>query len=484
MSVREAAFSAGRWTTASVLARALLQVVQTMILARLLAPADFGLMAIAGAAVAVAVMFSDFGLSSALMHFPQPGRRVLSTLYWLNVGLGFGLAIAFCVLSMLLATAYHHAQLLAVLSLLALNFPMGALGLQFRVIAEKQMRFQTLAKLECVATLVGFVVAILMAKMNAGVYALVGGSLAATASGTIFGWIFLSAGIRPALEFHLPSAKPFLAFGLHRVGDNLWNNLRMQADIFIASLLAPPGAIAFYATPREQCLRIANTVVNPVITRIGLPLMTQLQGDQPRLRAIYSQALNFTASLNFPIYALLALFPAEVVDFLLGSQWDAAAGFLRIFALWALIRSTGNPSGILVYAVGMAKRAHVWNFVLLVVTVPLLYLAAHRAGLSGLAVAMLLLQVATFFFAWRYLIRPACGMGFREYCSQFGPCLAATLAASGAAAIADLFVPTAWRLWVGAFVMGIVYLIVSRWLNRQWMVAVRQLLAPAARMFG
>lgn len=482
MSLREAAFSAGRWTTASVLARALMQVAQTVILARLLVPADFGLMAIAGAAVAVAVMFSDFGLSSALMHFQRPEKRVLSTLYWLNVGLAGGLAICFCLVSVLLADMYRH-ELLPVLLLLALNFPIGALGLQFRVMAEKEMRFQTLAKIECAATFVGFVVAILLARMEAGVYAFVGGSLAATASGTILGWIFLSTGIRPGFELHFASTRPFLAFGLHRVGDNLWSNLRMQADIFIASMLAPPSAIAFYTTPRDQCLRIANTVINPVITRIGLPIMTQLQGDQSRLREIYMQALNFTASLNFPIYALLALFPTEIVDLLLGSQWHEASNFLRIFALWALVRSTGNPSGILIYAVGMAKRAHAWNFALLVITVPLLYLAARHSGLHGLAVAMLLLQLITFFFAWRYLIRPACGMGFREYCSQFGPCLVATLAASGSAVIATLAVPDAWRLAVGVPVMGIVYLCVSRWLNHQWLLALRQLLAPATRIF-
>ncbi|HEU4772966.1 MAG TPA: MOP flippase family protein [Lysobacter sp.] len=484
MTLRKEAFSAGRWTTASVLARALTQVVQIMVLARILAPADFGLMAIAGAAVAVAAMFSDFGLGSALMHFPRPGKRVLSTLYWLNIGLACALAICFCFVSVLLAGIYRHAELLPVLLLLALNFPLNAFGSQFRVLAEKEMRFRTLAKLEAAATLAGFVVAVSLSWLDAGVYALVGGSLAANATGTALSWTFLSTGARPTFQADVASAKPFLAFGLHRVGDDLWNTMRMQSDILVASLFAPASTVAFYATPRDQCLRIANTVVNPVITRIGLPIMTRLQDDPARLREIYRKTLNFTASLNFPAYALLALFPADVVGLLLGAQWHEASPFLRIFALWALVRSTGNPSGILVYAVGMAKRAHAWNFLLFFITVPLFYVAASRSGLLGLAATMLLTQLVTFVFAWLYLIRPACGMGFREYCSPFLPPLIATLAASGAAAGAALAVPGAWRLAVGVPVMAIVYLGFSHWVNRNWLLAMRQLLAPAIRVPG
>jgi len=86
MSLRSAAFSAGRWTTASLLLRAALQFAQTMILARILTPADFGLMAIIMAVYGVVSLFIDLGLSNALIHFPDRSRPLLSSLYWLNLG--------------------------------------------------------------------------------------------------------------------------------------------------------------------------------------------------------------------------------------------------------------------------------------------------------------------------------------------------------------------------------------------------------------
>ncbi len=167
---------------------------------------------------------------------------------------------------------------------------------------------------------------------------------------------------------------------MHRVGGTLWNTLCLQADVFIAGLYASPAGAAFYAVPREQCLRISNTVVNPVVTRVGLPVMTRLKHDPKALRSVYLQTLRMTASLNFPIYLLLALFPEPVVLLLLGPQWHESASYLRVLALWGLIRSTGNPSGSLIYAVGLARRAHLWSLALFAVTVPVLWLAARSGG--------------------------------------------------------------------------------------------------------
>src|SRR5690606_29655011 len=141
-----------------------------------------------------------------------------------------------------------------------------------------------------------------------------------------------------------------------------------------------------------------------VITRVGLPVMTRLQHDPLALRSIYIKTLGLTASFNFPVYALVALFPDQITSLLLGDKWEDAAFYLRMFALWGLIRSTGNPSGSLLYAVGMATRAHIWNLTLFVVTVPLLWTAAKSGGLSLLAWTMLLWQAVIYVAAWRLLI--------------------------------------------------------------------------------
>ena len=148
MNIRTATFSATRWTTVASLCRVLVQLLQTALLARLLLPADFGLIAMAGVALGIAAMLADLGLSSALMHFSTPDHPTFSTLYWLNLGLGCFLALLFALLSWPLAYMYGHLELLPVFAWLSLSLPLSALGQPFRVLAEKNLNFKPLAQNE------------------------------------------------------------------------------------------------------------------------------------------------------------------------------------------------------------------------------------------------------------------------------------------------------------------------------------------------
>ena len=477
MILRRATFSAARWTTASAILRAGMQLLQMAVLARLLVPSDFGLMAMAGVAVAIASLFADLGLSSALMHFSRPDRATLSTLFWLNLGFSLLLALLFAVAGWPLAHAYGQPDLLPILVWLSTCFPLAALGQQFRVLAEKDLRFAILAQNEIVATVAGTAIAVAAALIGWGVFALVAALLSSTTINSLLAWWRLSIGLRPQAVFHLPLARPFVVFGLHRVGDSFWNTVRMQTDVFIAGLFATPAVVAAYAVPRDLNLKIANTVINPVITRVGLPVMTRLQDDAAALRSVYLKTLGLTASFNFPLYALLALFPEQVVLLLLGDQWEAAVFYLRLFALWGLIRSTGNPSGSLLYAVGMARRAHVWNLLLFFGTLPLLWLAARFGGLSTLAWTMLGWQAAVYVLAWCFLVRPACGVNFSTYNARMLQPLVTTVLASAFAYGAVSVLPASLQLPAGSLVLATAYVLLSWFYNRQWIESIAELLS-------
>jgi O-antigen/teichoic acid export membrane protein len=341
-----------------------------------------------------------------------------------------------------------------------------------------------LAQNEIVATLAGTVVAVAAALSGFGVLALVAGVLMSAAINSLLSWWRLSAGERPQSAIRPSLARPFITFGLHRVGDGFWNTVRMQSDIFIAGLLTAPAAVAAYAVPRDLTLRIANTVINPVITRVGLPVMTRLQDDPAALRSVYLRTLGLTASFNFPLYAFMALFPEQVVSLLLGDQWEPAAFYLRLFALWGLIRSTGNPSGSLLYAVGMARRAHAWNLLLFFGTVPLLWLATRWGGLPALALTMLGWQATVYILAWRFLILPACGADFSTYNASMASPLIVTALASALSFGTTHLVPAAMQLLFGSLVLAMSYLLLSWIYNRQWIEAMAELLGiskPARR---
>ena len=477
MSLRKATFSASRWTTASTLFRSFVQIAQTVVLARLLAPADFGLMAVALAALAIVRMFVDLGISNALIHFPRPAASALSTLFWLNLGAASLLMLIFAAFAWPLALFYQQPGLLPVGGLISLVLPVSAAGQQFRVMAEKELRFSTLAVIEVIAALCGFLAALLVAWMDGGVYALVASMLVAATVSSGLAWSRLSSGLRPDLTFRLAEARPYLHYGMYRLGGMLFNTLHGQADVLIGGAIVGTSAMGVYTVPRDQSLLLANSVVNPVVTRVGLPVMALVQDDLPRLREIYLRTLRMTSSINFPVYALLSVWADDVVAILLGSQWQAAGHFLRVFAIWGLVRSIGNPVGSLLYATGQVRRVFWWNLVLLLLLPPIMFLGASLDGLYGLAWAMLSIQLLIFYPIFHVQVRPACGARFGEYAGQLLPALAgAVVSVLPSIALLTLLPAGPWlHVILGGVASGATYLAMSYWLNRQWLDAMLEL---------
>lgn len=476
MSLKQAALSAGRWTAASMAGAFLVQLAQVMVLARLLAPSDFGLMALAAALVAVVALLADFGLSRALVHFELPSREVLSTLYWINLALGVALALLLAAAAPVIGALYGSAPLVPVLQLAALAFPLTALGQQFRVLAEKQLRFAGVARAELVAAVAGFLAAVAAARAGAGVYALVAGVLATATVNSLLAWWWLSAGFRPAWCWQPAEAGRFLRYGRYMVGENFANVLNRQADVFVGGLAVGPAALGLFAVPRDLCLRL-GMVINQVITRVGFPVMAQVKEDLARLRAIYLRMLRMNASVNFPVFVALALFAEEAVAVLYGAQWRGAAEFLRVLAAWGLVRSVGQPIGALLYAVGHARQALLWNLAQLVLFPPLYLLAARAGGLPALAWTMLALQLVIFLPAWAWLVRPACGASLRDFLAQPALPLALALAAGAAAWLVTVPLTGALvRLAVGGSVGLAAYAALSLAFNRAWTDLVRDTL--------
>ena len=480
MSLKQQVLSAGRWTTTSTVLCSGLHLAQTVVLARLLAPADFGLMAAAGAVLAVVGLFSDFGLSRALVHFALPPAPVLSTLYWLNLGAGIALMLAIIAAAPTIAALYQEPALVPVLAAISVVFPIAASCQQFKALAEKELRFSVLASNEMASTGIGVASAFLVAWLDGGVYALVAGVVATATASAVLTWLRLSHGYRPRWHLSLFEARPYLRFGRFVVGEGLANTVHVQADVLIGALALGPASIGQYSLPRDVSLRLARTVVNPVVTRIGFPLMARLQDDLSALKSVYLQTLRMTTSINFPMYVALAVFAEEVVALLFGNQWTDAAAYLRVLAVAGLVRSVGNPIGSLLHAAGRVRLAFWWNVAMMILLPTIYAVGVAVGGLEGLAWAVLISQALIALPLWRFMVYPLCGATLAEYLAALAPALATALLAGGAAAGArGLVNGSVTRLALGCLVGAVVYVALSLKFNRSWVVTVLQVLKPS-----
>lgn len=477
MTLRKQTFSAVRWTTFSSLGRAALQFAQIAILARLLAPADFGLIALVVAIMAFLQIFADAGISNAIIHYQDITQEQLSSLYWLNVSVSAALALTLVATSHWVAVWYQQPPLQYLLMLAAVTLLVGALGQQIRVVAQKNLRFADLAKLELMAALVGFVVAVSLAWMGAGVYSLIAGSLTTAVVGCLLVWVRLSEGWRPQARLRLAEIRQFLKFGAYMIGNNLANTFNSQIDILLGGRLLGVQSIGLYSVPKDLSLRIGN-IINPIITQVGLPVMAKAQGDVDLLKRVYLKTMRMTASVNFPIYLALGLFAPEIVNLLLGSQWHDAIPLLQIFAVWALLRSTVNPVGSLLMARGRADLSFKWNVALLIIMPPAIWVGSQY-GVSGMAIAMAAsLGVLAYWPSWYFLVHPLCGAKLGEYSVQMAVPLVLSIIAGMAGYLSTyLLEGDLLRLAIGVSGGGLVYLGLSWRFNRVWVDAMMELVA-------
>jgi O-antigen/teichoic acid export membrane protein len=283
------------------------------------------------------------------------------------------------------------------------------------------------------------------------------------------------------LRVSLAAGRQHFRYGGFLAAEGLASNLVRQSDVFVGGLFLNAGSIGLYSVPRDLNMRIAM-IVNPIITRIGFPLMSRMKSDKPRLRVLYLQALKMTASVNFPIYLAMVILAPDIVQLLYGARWAAATPYLRILAAWGLIRSLGNPVGSLLYATGRAEFAFWWNVGLLAVSAAAFWLGSILYGVMGLTLAALLIQVLLFWPIWKFMVHPACGASFRDYMTNIAPPLLVGVTASSLAWLSvGPLDPGLERLVMGCTVGGVAYGALSLIFNRTWADAMREILSRPRR---
>jgi len=451
----------------AMIGKAGLGFIQLIILARVLVPADFGLMAIVVAVIGFIQIFKDMGVSNAIIHHQDITHKQLSSLYWLNVSAGGVLMLLTIIASPFLASFYQEPLLQPLLVLVSITFLTSALGQQLTVVAEKNLNFSVLAKIELASASMGFLVVVIWVWLSPTVTGLVAGLIASSGLMTMLSWRFLANGWRPLARLDFTEIRHFLCFGGFTMADSFVNTFNRQADVFIGGRLLSIEALGVYSLPRDINLRLASAI-NPIITRVGLPVMAKAQNDVPMLKNIYLKTLRMAASVNFPLYLAVAVFAPEIVMLLFGEQWNESIPLLRIFAVWGLLRSNGNPIGSLIYANGRADLSFKWNMAMFFIIGPLIWFSSQW-GSMGVALALLGMQVIFFIPGWYFLVRPLCNAGLWEYTLNiFIPLIASIIACMIAYLsvyfISDLVI----RLVMGLVIGGLVYMLVSRTVNKEW----------------
>lgn len=325
----------------------------TMIMARLLTPADFGLVGMVMAVTAVLTLVRDSGLSTATVQRDVITRELISTVFWINIAFGVAAAIICAAITPVLVAFYREPELYWITPAIASTFLVDAAGAQHVALLRRQMRLKAVAAIDVTSNIIGMAVGIVMAWYRFGYWSLVGVRIATTIAATLMAWILESW--RPGLPRRRTGVADMMKFGGNLTGVGLMNYAFRNVDNILIGWYWGAGPLGFYQKAYSLLMLPINQVNGP-ISGVAVATLSRIQSDRERQRRYFIGGYELAASIILPIVAGVTVFAEEVIGFVLGSQWTAAATIFRYLAPAALIGALLNPFGWLFVATGRADR--------------------------------------------------------------------------------------------------------------------------------
>lgn len=311
----------------------LMQSVSTVVLARLLLPAEFGIVAMVTAITGLASAFADLGLSEATIQRKEITHDQVSGLFWINVAVGLGLTLVTAALAPLLAKFYREPRLVNITLLLSVTFLIGGLRVQPDALLKRQMRFASLAVRDLSAYALAVSLAITIAWRGAGYWALVALPLTLNFTQMALSWLMVKW--RPGPPRRGVGVGSLVAFGGNVAASYFILNLNRNADNVL---------IGWYwgATPLGLYSRAYNLLMLPVrqlslpAASVAVPAFSKIQ-DEPELYARYFlRATSLIMWISASLFGFLFVTAEPIIVLILGPRWREAAPVFQILAISAL----------------------------------------------------------------------------------------------------------------------------------------------------
>ena len=468
-----------QWTTAATVLTAAMQIGYTAVMARLLDPAAFGLVAMAGVVLRFGSYFAEMGLGHALVQRASIDADDVRAAFTASLGLGLAVAGLAWLAAPLAVLFLKSEAVVPLVRVQALGFVLVGLGATAISLLRREMRFEAIAKVEVVAYVLGYGgVGVPLACLGAGVWSLVVASLAQQ---------FFAAGLSYAVARHSvrfifqrgPYAR-LLGYGGRMSAVGFLEFINGNLDTLLIGRLLGSVLLGIY-NRAYMLLYLPMYFLTNSLARVAFPAFSKIQHDLPRTRALYLTSSTLVATLVLPLCAGVAVAAPELVAVLLGPRWAASVPILRVLCLSIPLSMTTLFAGVVADARANLRQKIVLNLEFMALLAGLFWLLKGY-GLAGIAGAIGTGEMVRTFLYMRITHRDI-GIAYPRLLAVYRPGLlnaaAVGLAVAAVAAVvrplqapALLALPT--LVATGAVVLGAVVL---RWPSAELRPVLRQALA-------
>lgn len=403
MTLKTRVFTGVKWISLTNIFKQILGVVTLVIFARLLTPEDFGVFAILMIFVGFLGMFTDMGISAALIHVKEPSERLLSSLFYLNVIVGIILFVLLSLLSGPISDFFDNHKLKMLLPLIAINFIIASFGVVQKALYEKAMNFKNLTLFESASVLIGMILGVTAAVYGLGVYSLILQTLSTTLISVILMWY--ASSWRPSRYFSGEEIKRVWSYSAHLSSFNVINYFARNADNFLIGKYLGSYSLGLYSLAYKIMLYPLQNISH-VLIRILFPAFSLIQDDDEKFKKAYLRVIFFIALVSFPLMAGLTVTSDLLVKLFFGSKWDGLALVLTILAPVGMLQSVVTTVGSIYMAKGNTKEMFKIGSLNAIVTI-LFFVMGIPFGVEGVAFSYLLANIVMLYpnlmIAWRQI---------------------------------------------------------------------------------
>jgi O-antigen/teichoic acid export membrane protein len=326
--------AAAKWSAVDVIARQGVQFAISIVLARILAPADFGVVAMLAIFVAVGGIVIDSGFGSALIQRQNTTRAEESTVFYFNLAMGATIAGLFCLLAPYIAAFFGQPILRYLTYAMALNLLIGSLGSIHATLLNRMMDYKTLAKVGVVSSVLAGMLAVYLASRGYGVWSLAANSLA---SGTITAILFWTLhSWRPAWTFSLTSLSSFFRFGGYQMAATLTDVVTTNLYLVLIGKLYSARELGFYSRA-QNTQQLPVTLMMGIINRVAFATFASVKDDKERLIRGLRQAQAVSMLINAPLMLGVVILAKPLVTTLFGDQWAPCVPILQVLGLGGVL---------------------------------------------------------------------------------------------------------------------------------------------------
>ncbi|MCB1907312.1 MAG: MOP flippase family protein [Rhodocyclaceae bacterium] len=414
------------WALASQVGRQLIVFVTTIVLARLLTPADFGLIGMATVFTGFAMIINDVGVSGALVQRQQIDERHLSSMFWLNQIVGLALCGLTNLLAPVISAFFDAPELAAVLRVLSLLFVAGALGIVQQAVLVRAIDFRRLGLVETAAVLLAGGIAIALAAAGFGVWSLVLQLVLMPALTTAGLW--LSSDWRPRWCFDRGALGELVPFGLNMAGFNSVNYLARNLDYLFVGKFLGATSLGYY-TLAYRLMVYPLQAVSTAVARVSFPALSRTAENREMLIEGFLKMTKGVSIVTFPMVLGIFAVAPSFVEVVYGRDWLVTADLLRILCAAGLVQSVGTTVGAVYQSIGRPDIQLRMSLLNTTLTAIALWIGL-RWGLSGVALAYSTLAVVWVHFSM-FVVTRIIGLSFRRMYVRFALPLTCSVAMAG-----------------------------------------------------